>query len=360
MKHSPLHFFRRKIAAAKRLQRAFSPAAPVVSRVEERVFLWRVATAACLVFFGFSVAPLFGSSHIVSSITPFESGPVAGGMLTFGDDGFLAPSGMWAELGDRSDVGGFVEYIVQSGDTLSGIAGRFGVSQHTILQNNNFFNANRIHPGITLRIPGVDGILHTVKDGQNILDIAQKYQIEAERLIAQNELENSSGLEAGAVLLVPGARVEAPKPVTPARATVAKRTAKNIAPSRGSGNATRKLLMPASGTYTQYFHASHFGLDIGNPRGGPILAAESGKVIRADPIGYNGGYGQVIVIDHGDGLQTLYAHHAAIYVSVGEYVVRGQHIADMGNTGRVFGPTGVHLHFEVIVNGKKRNPLSYL
>jgi murein DD-endopeptidase MepM/ murein hydrolase activator NlpD len=71
------------------------------------------------------------------------------------------------------------------------------------------------------------------------------------------------------------------------------------------------------------------------------------------------GYGNVIVVDHGNGMQTLYAHNTELLVSVGQYVERGQPIATMGNTGRVYGRTGVHLHFEVIVNGVKKNPVVY-
>ena len=80
---------------------------------------------------------------------------------------------------------------------------------------------------------------------------------------------------------------------------------------------------------------------------------------RADE-GWNGGYGNVVVIDHGNGIQTLYAHNKTLYVQKGDIVTRGQPIAFMGNTGLVHGPTGIHLHFEVHVNGFKKNPLIYL
>ena len=80
----------------------------------------------------------------------------------------------------------------------------------------------------------------------------------------------------------------------------------------------------------------------------------------ASEYGWNGGYGNVIEIDHGNGLVTLYAHNKDLYVKVGNNVSRGQHIASMGNTGLVYGKTGIHVHFEVRLNGVKKNPLLYL
>ncbi|MFA5800764.1 MAG: M23 family metallopeptidase, partial [Candidatus Peribacteraceae bacterium] len=110
---------------------------------------------------------------------------------------------------------------------------------------------------------------------------------------------------------------------------------------------------------TQGFTPSHFGIDLTRKGGGPIFSAEAGTVVRAD-YGWNGGYGNVIVIDHGNGLQTLYSHNKELYVVKGDTVTRGQPIALMGNSGRVYGPTGVHVHFEVHVNGVKKSPLVYL
>lgn len=118
--------------------------------------------------------------------------------------------------------------------------------------------------------------------------------------------------------------------------------------------------MPCSGcSYTQYYNPGHYAVDIQQKGGGPIYAAEAGTVVRADT-GWNGGYGNVIEIDHGNGLITLYAHNKELYVKVGDQVTRGQNISFMGNTGRVYGKTGIHVHFEVIVNGVKKNPLLYL
>ncbi|MCB0749246.1 MAG: M23 family metallopeptidase [Ignavibacteriae bacterium] len=87
----------------------------------------------------------------------------------------------------------------------------------------------------------------------------------------------------------------------------------------------------------------------------PIWATAGGVVVTAKG-GYNGGYGNHVIIDHGNGFQTLYAHAEELYVSEGETVTKGQVIAKMGNTGRVYGATGIHVHYECHQNGRKINP----
>ncbi|MCL1874403.1 MAG: M23 family metallopeptidase, partial [Clostridiales bacterium] len=91
-----------------------------------------------------------------------------------------------------------------------------------------------------------------------------------------------------------------------------------------------------------------------NKKGTPIYAAESGKVIFAS---YSGGYGNLVKIDHGDGLHTWYAHMSKFSVKVGDSVSKGQQVGAIGTTGRTTGP---HLHFEVRINGTAYNPLNYL
>lgn len=100
----------------------------------------------------------------------------------------------------------------------------------------------------------------------------------------------------------------------------------------------------------------HSGIDIATSSGNDIVAAESGTVILAS-YGYNGGYGNYIIIDHGNGLTTRYAHCSTLYVSVGQSVSRGQRIAAIGSTGASTGP---HCHFEVRINGNTQNPVNYV
>ena len=98
----------------------------------------------------------------------------------------------------------------------------------------------------------------------------------------------------------------------------------------------------------------HEGLDIAGSSGTPIAAAATGTVISA---GWSGGYGQLVVLDHGNGLSTAYAHLSSISVSIGQTVPQGSAVGGMGTTGN---STGVHLHFEVRVNGGAVDPLGYL
>jgi murein DD-endopeptidase MepM/ murein hydrolase activator NlpD len=126
-------------------------------------------------------------------------------------------------------------------------------------------------------------------------------------------------------------------------------------PSRGTGN----LAWPTVGGYIsseqgQRWGRFHKGIDIARPSNRTIKAADNGKVVSA---GYDGGYGNKIVIDHQNGLRTVYAHLDSIGVSVGQTVSQGSAIGVMGSTGN---STGVHLHFEVYKNGALQNPSNYL
>lgn len=120
------------------------------------------------------------------------------------------------------------------------------------------------------------------------------------------------------------------------------------------------LIRPVSGTVTSRFGArwgrSHKGIDIGAPKGTTIVAAASGTV-TVSQYGYNGGYGNYVMISHGNGVQTLYGHCTSLLVSAGTYVTQGQPVATVGNTGD---STGNHLHLEIRVNGVAQNPQNYV
>lgn len=131
-----------------------------------------------------------------------------------------------------------------------------------------------------------------------------------------------------------------------------------VAYSRGSGSSVSGLSWPLRGSITSYYgyrHSEfHTGIDIDGDQGDPYAAASAGKVVSA---GYNGSYGYSILIDHGNGVMTRYAHSSKLLVSAGQNVSKGQTIGLVGATGRA---TGTHLHFEVIVNGDTVNPLNSL
>jgi murein DD-endopeptidase MepM/ murein hydrolase activator NlpD len=115
----------------------------------------------------------------------------------------------------------------------------------------------------------------------------------------------------------------------------------------------------SGGRITCYINGywGHTGVDIGivNGYGTPVLASASGTVVKATNSGW--GYGRHIMVDHGNGYVTLYAHNTDLYVSVGDKVGQGQIIAGMGATGNAY---GVHLHFEVRQNGRIMNPVNYI
>lgn len=333
----------------------------------EKVFFWRVLSIATLGLFFFSIVPRFAVSGVgyAASAEEFsENSPEEN--LVFVEDGFLMKPEMWTEVGDRSDVGGKVDYTVQANDTISGIARKFGVTQATIMQNNDFLDPKKLKPGMVLKIPSADGLIHVVQKGETLEGIGKKYEIEVAKILTQNQMQKGSVLAEGRELVIPGAKKAPPPPPVIASAvrggatgggTAAAYKGKRENAPAGTGN-FGKLLFPTKGKYTQYYHYGHYAVDIAQNGGASVWAANGGTVVRAAK-GWNGGYGNVVVVDHGNGMTTLYAHLKEIYVSVGQEVGRGEAVGYMGNSGRVYGRTGIHLHFEVIVNGAKKNPLAY-
>lgn len=241
-----------------------------------------------------------------------------------------------------------IDYAVQNGDTISTIAQRFGISINTILWANNLSYNSLIKPGQTLKILPTTGIIYKVAKGDNLPALAKKYQADINKIIEFNKLASAASIQIGQNLIIP----EGIKPATyiPASAP----TIKNIfVPPAASSNT--KLLWPVGAKYiTQYFTWRHSGVDIGAKSGTAIYAAENGKVERA---GWTTGYGYNVVINHGNGMKTLYGHASKLYVAAGDSVSRGQVIAAVGSTGWSTGP---HLHFEVTISGVRRNPLNYI
>lgn len=250
-----------------------------------------------------------------------------------------------------------VYYDVQVGDVIGAIAERYGVSVVSILWANNLSARSYIRPGDKLKIPPVSGVLHIVKKGDTIGKIARAYQAKEADIIAFNKLQpGGTDIVLGEEIIVPGG--VKPTPLAPPPVFRSNAIA-NIAAPPGSVEAPAGsgYLWPAGvRRITQYFGWRHTGLDIGGKIGTAIYASRAG-VVRTSICGWNGGYGCYIVIDHGGGISTAYGHASQLYVSVGQSISQGQTIAAMGSTGR---STGSHLHFEVRVNGVRRNPLQYV
>ncbi len=243
-------------------------------------------------------------------------------------------------------------YTVRPGDTILAIAERFSLQPETVQWSNAGLEANAdlIRPGDQLRILPVNGALHVVNSGDTLSSLANKYKVAMEDIVGYlpNGLEDvSAPLTIGQEMVIPGGTKPFVQQQVFAYAGVAPSSAK-----LGSGS----FEWPASGSISQRFWGGHAAIDIGGWTGADVKAADSGYVALAAG-GWNGGYGNHVIVDHGNGFVTLYAHLNSIYVQAGESVARGQAVGSLGNTGNSTGP---HLHFEIRYQGVPRNPLSYL
>jgi len=253
-------------------------------------------------------------------------------------------------------------YQVKEGDTPSTIAARFGVSTNTILWANGIKDGDVIKTGDILVILPVTGVLHEVEKGEDLSTIAKKYKVKTEEIVAENNLGDSSTLKIGMKLIIPdGYMAPEKRPVVVAEAPDDEPVIDDEPEPSTEPTATPKpgkqlagYLWPTSTKrLSQYFGWSHTGIDIPNRNLPPITAAKNGKVAYS---GWLGGYGNLVILDHGNNVKTYYAHMSKIYVKSGQAVTQGQTLGKMGSTGRSTGP---HLHFEVRVNGRPTNPLNY-
>lgn len=243
-----------------------------------------------------------------------------------------------------------IDYEVKGGDTVDSIAKEFGVSLDTIRWINDLANINAIKPGQILKIPAVTGIVHKVGRGETIYSIAKKYDTEPQKIVDWpfNEFADDEkfSLTAGQSLVVPDGVKPAEKLWQPIERPA-------IAEMKPGG--VGRLAWPIGGKISQGFTWYHRGIDMANKALPGVGAAEAGRVTAAVKQAW--GYGWHVLIDHGGGLVTLYAHLSKIEVKEGDSVGRGEIIGRVGSTGRSTGP---HLHFEVRKNGVGQNPLDWL
>ena len=237
-----------------------------------------------------------------------------------------------------------VAYTVQSGDTLTSIAQRFNTSADSIAYINSLFAPDRISAGKELSVmQNGSGAVVKVGDGDTLGDIADRYGISVLDIVKSNDLDNPNDISVGKVLLLPGAKVA--------------RSAQSL--SRSS-----TFIWPLKGTITSAFGSRihpvsgeasyHDGIDIAGSSGKNVYAAGSGEISF---LGWSGDYGRLVIINHGDGIETKYAHLSGYDVLVGDYVYAGDVVGYVGQSGNVTGP---HLHFEVLRNGNPVNPRNYL
>lgn len=250
-------------------------------------------------------------------------------------------------------------YEVQSGDTISTIAEQFGLKVSTLYWANKMSSNTTLKPGYTMTIPTGDGTLHKVADSDTLDKIIEKYKGDKEETILLNDIDSDELIVVGTEILVAGGTP--PPPPAP----VAKTPSSSIGSSSWSGffnptddfNVTGGTLNwpSACRSVSQGVRWGHVAIDINCAHGTGIYAAESGTVTVIPNRG--NGYGNYIIINHGNGMSTLYAHLSGFAVNSGQYVSRGQQIGYEGSTGWSTGP---HLHFEVMDGGAKQNPWGYL
>jgi len=274
----------------------------------------------------------------------------------------------------RQDI---ITYVVQKGDTVSGIADTFGLQPKTIYAANYSLlqdDPENLQPGQNLKILPVDGVYWQWLGGISFSQWAAYFNVKPEDIInfPANHLDaNTIGdpananIKVGTYLIVPGGQYQFHTPgqigwvsrTNPATAQVAGPGA--CPPTNSTVGGTGTFVYPTDRHYLSGYNydpkINHLAIDLAANLGDNIYAADGGVVVYA---GLNNfGYGNMIMIDHGNGFQTLYAHLSQIFVSCGEGVTKGQVIGAAGATGHASGP---HLHFEVRYNGVPQDPWDFL
>lgn len=267
------------------------------------------------------------------------------------------------------------KYVVQAGDTVFGIAEKFGLQPETILWGNRETlndDSHNLYPDQELNILPVDGIYHQWSAGESLQKVAEFYGVDPQTIIEYpgNKIDvytfdiNKPSIEPGTWLIIPGGTREfvnwGPPIITRGDPAVARTYGPGYCGEVYDGAVgTGAFIWPTTEHFVSGYDYSpatnHRGIDIAGSLGNPVYAIDTGVVVYS---GWsNFGYGNLVVLDHGNGWQSLYAHLSSIYVSCGQSIFQGASLGAVGTTGNSSGP---HLHFEIIYNGAKVNPWDYV
>jgi len=300
---------------------------------------------------GVVVAPFLASTYPVFSQNSTSaakiSSPAASQSIVVGENVFQ--TNISQKPRDKT-----LNYSVQKGDTISTIAQKFGISEDTIRWANDLSD-DSLNVGDTLLILPVTGIAYKVQSGDTVYSIAKKFNTDPQKIVdfPFNDFANPEtfSLVNGQMLVVPDGIKPSEQPFIKQQVYIAQGPSSTSFSSSG-------FTWPVHGIITQFASWYHMALDIAAPYGTPIVAAKSGTVASVSTGSWDYGYGNNVIIDHGDGYKSLYAHMESVNVSPGQQVVGGSTVIGwIGLTGRTTGP---HVHFEIRQNDTTVNPLPFL
>lgn len=266
-------------------------------------------------------------------------------------------------------------YTVEQGDSLFGIAETFGLKPETVLWGNFDTlkdNPHTLQPGQELNILPINGTYHEWREGESLIKVAEYYGVDPLEIIRWpgNKIDiydfdiDNPTFATGQQLIVPGGSRElvdyGPPAITRDNPAIAATYGPGHCGTIYTGSVgVGVFLWPTTERWISGYDynpgAGHPAIDIAGSLGNPVWASDNGVIVYAGWSNY--GYGNLIVVDHGNGWQTLYAHMNSISVGCGQSVNQGQGIGGLGSTGNSSGP---HLHFEMIYMGSKVNPWNFL
>ena len=231
-------------------------------------------------------------------------------------------------------------YVVREGDKIADIAKMFNLSANTILWANNMKKGDKLSTGDILLIPPADGLMVTVTKGMTLGGLSKKYNVDKIDIASFNGIAQDSDLTVGDEIFIPDGVMMSDEGGSKPKNS---KTDKKYYESHKLPAINGYFMNPMpEARLTQGLH-DHGGIDLAKPIGASVYAAASGSVIFAR-YGYNGGYGNLIIISHPNGTTSLYGHLSKVSVSVGDHVSQGEQIGAEGNSGHSTGP---HLHFKI-------------